>query len=74
LGLGIGAIILGGTYLLNGHPLAFFLPFVYLILHVFTWLRIKRIDHGKALNLCLGETARNIFIYGVCVAAGLLLV
>jgi len=74
LGLGIGAIILGGTYLLNGHPLAFCLPFVYLILHVFTWLRIKRIDHGKALNLCLGETARNIFIYGVCVAAGLLLV
>jgi 1,4-dihydroxy-2-naphthoate octaprenyltransferase len=41
---------------------------------VFTFLKIKRIGKGKALNLCLGETARNIFIYGVCVAAGLLLV
>ena len=74
LGVGIGAMILGVTFLMNGHPLAFFLPFVYFIFHVFTYLKIKRIDKGKALNLCLGETARNIFIYGVCVAAGLLLV
>ena len=74
LGVGIGALILGGTFWMNGHPLAFFLPFIYFVLHVFTYLKIKRIDKGKALNLCLGETARNIFIYGVCVAAGLLLV
>ena len=74
LGVGIGAIILGGTFWLNGHSLAFFLPLIYLVLHVFTYLKIKRIDKGKALNLCLGETARNIFIYGLCVAIGLLLV
>ena len=74
LGVGIGAIILGFTFFMNGHPLAFFLPFVYLIFHVYTYLKIKRIDRGKALNICLGDTARNIFIYGVCVAAGLLLV
>ena len=74
MGVGLGAIILGGTFWMNGHPLAFFLPFVYFIFHVFTFLKIKRICKGKALNLCLGETARNIFIYGVCVAAGLLLV
>lgn len=74
LGVGIGAMILGGTFWMNGHPLAFFLPFVYFIFHVFTYLKIKRINQGKALNLCLGETARNIFIYGVCVTAGLLLV
>ena len=74
LGMGVGALILGGTFWMNGHPLAFFLPFVYFIFHVFTWLKIKRIDKGKALNLCLGETARNILIYGICVTVGLLLV
>ena len=74
LGVGVGALILGGTFWMNGHPLAFFLPFIYFILHVFTYLKIKRIDKGKALNLCLGETARNIFIYGLCVSIGLLLV
>ena len=74
IGVGVGAIILGGTFWMNGHPLAFFLPLIYFVLHVFTYLKIKRIDRGKALNLCLGETARNIFIYGVCVSLGLLLV
>ena len=74
LGVGVGAMILGGTFWMNGHPLAFFLPFIYLILHVFTYLKIKRIDKGKALNICLGETARNIFIYGISVSMGLLLV
>ena len=44
------------------------------VLHFITYLKIKRIYQGKALNLCLGETARNIFIYGVCVSLGLLLV
>ena len=74
LGVGVGAVILGGSFWMNGHPLAFFLPLVYFVLHVFTFLKIKRIHQGKALNLCLGETARNIFIYGVCVAVGVLLV
>lgn len=74
LGVGIGAMILGLTFLMNGHPLAFFLPFVYLIFHIYTYLKIKRIDRGKALNICLGDTARNIFIYGLCVSIGLLLI
>ena len=73
LAVGVGALILGGTFLLNGHLLAFILPFIYFVLHIFTFLKIKRIYQGKALNLCLGETARNIFIYGLCVSAGLLL-
>ena len=74
LAVGIGAMILGGTFWMNGHPLAFSLPFIYFVLHVFTYLKIKRIEKGKALNLCLGETARNIFIYGICVSLGILLV
>ena len=74
LGVGLGAVILGAAFWMNGHPLASLLPLIYFTLHVFTYLKIKRIYKGKALNLCLGETARNIFIYGLCVVAGLLLV
>jgi 1,4-dihydroxy-2-naphthoate octaprenyltransferase len=73
LGVGVGAMILGGTFCLNGHPLATVFPLLYFVLHVFTYLRIKKIYQGKALNFCLGETARNIFIYGLCVTIGLLL-
>jgi 1,4-dihydroxy-2-naphthoate octaprenyltransferase len=74
IGVGIGAIILGATFWMNGHLLAFLFPFIYLLLHILTYLKIKRIYQGKALNLCLGETARNIFIYGLCVSIGLLLI
>ena len=74
LGVGLGALILGSTFWMNGHLLAILFPFFYFVLHVFTFLKIKRINHGKALNLCLGETARNIFVYGLCVSVGLLLV
>ena len=73
LGVGVAACLLGICFWLNGHVLAFVLPFLYLILHVFTYLKIKRIDKGKALNLCLGETARNMFVYGLMVSLGILL-
>ena len=53
--------------------LAFVLPFIYLVLHTFTWLKMRRIKEGRALNECLGETARNMLVYGLCVAIGLLI-
>jgi len=74
LGLGVSAVVLSFTFYLNGHVPAFILTFIYLVLHVFTWLKMRRINHGRQLNECLGETARNILIYGVCVAVGLLLI
>ncbi len=73
LGVGIGAALMGLVFWLNGHLLAFVLPFVYLALHFFTYLKMKKIWKGKALNECLGETARNIFVYGLTVALGVLL-
>ena len=73
LGVGVTACLTALVFWLNGHVLAFVLPLLYLVLHVFTYLKIKRIHQGKALNLCLGETARNIFVYGLTVAAGVLL-
>lgn len=74
LSLGITAIVLGITFWMNGHLLAFVLPFIYLILHIFTWIKMRRIHQGRQLNECLGETARNMFIYGLCVSVGLLLI
>ena len=71
--VGIVACMLGIVFGLNGRWWAFGLPFIYLILHVFTYLKMKRIWKGRELNKCLGETARNIFIYGLLVALGVLL-
>lgn len=71
--VGVTACILGGAAWIAGHMLAFLLPLVYLVLHVMTYLSIKRIDRGKALNRCLGQTARNILVYGITFALGLLL-
>jgi len=71
--VGVGAWLLGVVFLLHGHALAFVLPVLYLVLHVMTYLKIKRINRGKALNHCLEETARNILVYGLTVAIGILL-
>ena len=73
LSVGVVACVLGLVFWLNGHLMAFLLPLAYLVLHVFTFLKIRHINKGKALNACLCETARNIFIYGVAVVAGLLI-
>lgn len=32
-----------------------------------------RINKGKALNMVLGDTARNMFIYGLLLSVGVLL-
>ncbi len=71
---GCAACLLGVVFWMNGHVLAFVLPFLYLLLHVFTWLKMRRINNGRRLNECLGETARNMLVYGLCVAIGLLLI
>ncbi len=74
LSLGIIATLAGGVFWFYGHVLAFILPFIYLLLHLLTWQKMKRIHQGRELNECLGETARNIFVYGLCVTIGLLLI
>lgn len=74
LSCGVAACLLGVSFVLCGHWAAFALPLaVYLPLHIRTYLSIVRIDRGKALNKCLGETARNMFVYGLCTALGFLM-
>ena len=74
LSLGVAAVLAGVVFWLNGHVLAFVLPFIYLLMHVLTWQKMKRIGQGRELNVCLAETARNMLIYGITVAVGLLLI
>lgn len=69
--LGIVACLLGIVFTMNGHPWATILPLGYLLLHVITYRRMVRIDHGRALNQILGETARNMFVYGLLVSIGI---
>ena len=71
--LGIMACLLGVVYLLNSHLWAFILPVGYLALHVMTYRHMVHIDHGRALNGVLGETARNMFVYGLLVSIGILI-
>ncbi|MDR1762749.1 MAG: 1,4-dihydroxy-2-naphthoate polyprenyltransferase [Dysgonamonadaceae bacterium] len=53
--------------------LAAFLPMIYLVFHIATWMEMKRIWQGKALIAVLEKTARNVLIFGLTLAAGLIL-
>jgi 1,4-dihydroxy-2-naphthoate octaprenyltransferase len=72
LALGVAAWALGFAHF-SEHPFAALLPIIYIAFHVKTWLRMKAIAKGKALNMILGETARNMFIYGLLTALGFLI-
>ena len=73
LGLSITACLIGVVYAINGHWWAFLLPIIYLALHTVCYSRMKEINHGKQLNIILGENARNMLIYGILVSVGLLI-
>lgn len=72
LGIGITAVLLCCLFILSNHWMAAALPALYLIPHYFTWKEMKTIWEGRALNAVLGKTARNILIFGILLAIGLL--
>lgn len=57
----------------EGEIWAAVLPQLYLIPHIFTTLKMARINKGKALNLILGETSRNMLLFGMLLTLGLVL-
>lgn len=63
----------GFVFILTHRTWAAILPLLYVYLHLKTYHRMVKINQGRELNLILGETARNIFIYGLTLSAGLLL-
>lgn len=70
---GVMACVAGLSFIYSGHVFAALLPVVYMLLHIATYRRMIIISHGSELNAILGDTARNIFIYGLLVSAGILL-
>ena len=73
LTLGILAVGLCSFYAFNGHLTASLLPIPFLILHFTTWREMVHIFKGKALNIVLGKTARNIIVFGLLLSLGLIL-
>lgn len=71
--LGIAALALTLSLGLDGRPWAAFLPLLYGIPFFRTWRKMIRIDHGDELNVCLGETARNMQLFGLLLTIGILL-
>ena len=73
LTLGILAVGLCSFYAFNGYLMASLLPILFLLLHFITWREMVRIYQGKALNIVLGKTARNIVVFGLLLSLGLIL-
>ena len=73
LGLGIAAVGLCQILWLTRQPAAALLPVLYLAPHISTWRHMVRLKQGKALNRTLGETARNMFLFGLLLSLGLIL-
>lgn len=73
LGLGVGASLLCLSLALQGLFWAALLPQFYLVLHYVTWRKMVAIASGKALNRILGETSRNMLVWGILLSIGLVL-
>ena len=74
LGL-IGTFLMAIAYLFDRSPLSFIavgLLLTYFLFHLWTYKQMIRIKQGKELNKILGQTARNMFVYGVISTIGIL--
>lgn len=61
-------------YLLDGCLLYFQIAaYVYLALHISSWMQMNRIRSGKALNKILGLTSRNMFLFALLLAVAMIL-
>lgn len=70
---GVIATLLGMLVLWNCETPTLLLPLIYTVFHWFTYRHMVRIIKGKALNKVLGETSRNMIIYGLLMSVGLLI-
>lgn len=57
----------------EGRLWAAILPQIYLLFHILTTMKMARINRGKELNAILGETSRNMLLFGILLTAGLLI-
>lgn len=71
--LGMTACWLCFYFLAIGKIYAVLLPQLYLVMHILTTFKMAKINKGKALNTILGETSRNILVFGLMLSLGLIL-
>lgn len=71
--LGLVACWLCFYFLTLGKIYAVLLPQFYLVMHILTTIKMAKINKGKALNMILGETSRNMLIFGIMLTLGLIL-
>lgn len=70
---GMLAIVFNLVFLLSNRVLPVFLvSTLYLGLHLTTFRRMRRIGKGRELNKILAQTSRNMLVYGLATALGLL--
>jgi 1,4-dihydroxy-2-naphthoate octaprenyltransferase len=68
LGLGVVASLLFAWVIYNPADVYLtVLPLLYLFGHTKTWRKMEQIHTGKALNLLIGETSRNMLVFGALV-------
>lgn len=71
--LGIAACALTFVLAIQGRYFAAILPLLYLFPHFKTWRIMVEINKGKELNRVLGMTSRNMAIFGLLLAIGIIL-
>lgn len=75
LSLGIAAWILCFWFVASGRitsPAYAWSISLYLLLHCLTWRKLNAIRQGRALNAILGETSRNMLLFGLLWCASVL--
>lgn len=71
--LGLAACWSCFYFVTEGRLWAAILPQIYLLFHILTTMKMARINRGKELNAILGETSRNMLLFGILLTAGLLI-
>ena len=70
---GLLAVLLSLLLWRYGYLWAAILPWFYLPFHIHSWRKMLQIGQGKALNLILGETSRNMLLFALLLSVGFLL-
>lgn len=70
LWLGTFAVLFNLIFISYGQLWTAIMPLLYLPIHLSTWYRMVKIDHGKALNRILGLTSRNMLLFAILFTIG----
>ncbi len=77
IGIAVGLLILLLPFLsdepIGAKTLFYLIPItIYGSMHLRTWRQMIATNHGKALNIYLGQTSRNMFIMAILLAAAMI--